>query len=170
MFTKQTFSPDRYKIWSMQSLYHNLPSFDGIGQLAGAKYASRNEVYDESERSLSLELADAYDERCGVISYVRKGSLRGGTVTLNEKLVLDGERLTDFVFLTHREPVPEESGKIALTEGCVLSYPTSLEAKIEEFTPVGLNAKRAWGNETLYRIHLSAKMTEGEFEFKIYHE
>jgi hypothetical protein len=41
-YTKQTFSPDRYKIWSMQSLYHNLPSFDGVGQVNGSQYASKN--------------------------------------------------------------------------------------------------------------------------------
>lgn len=168
-YTKQTFSKDRYKIWSMQSLYHNLPSFDGIGQPNGAKYASKSEVYDKESRSLALELADAYAEECGVISYVRRGSLNGGIVTLNEKIKLNAEKTVDFVFLTHREPKIIESGKIALTEGCVLSYDAALDASIEEFDPVGLNAKQAWGTDTLYRIHILAHITEGELEFKIYH-
>lgn len=166
-YTKQTFSKDRYKIWSMQSLYHNLPSFDGIGQPNGARYASKNEVYDAKNRSLTVELSDAYPEDCGIISYVRQGSLKDGVITINEKIKLKEEKLVDFVFLTHREPKLAENGKIAMTEGCVLNFAPTLDVNIEEFDPVGLNAKGAWGTDMLYRIHLSAHMTEGEIEFCI---
>ena len=58
-YTRQTFSKDRYKIWSMQSLYHNLPSFGGVGQHNGAKFASKNEVYDAEARTLTLDVTDA---------------------------------------------------------------------------------------------------------------
>lgn len=33
-YTKTTFSPERYKIWTMQSQYHNLPSFGGCSREA----------------------------------------------------------------------------------------------------------------------------------------
>ena len=169
-YTKQTFSKDRYKIWSMQSLYHNLPSFDGVGQPNGAKYASKNEIYDKEKRSLSIELADAYADECGVISYTRCGSLNNGVVSLCDKVKLKDEKTVDFVFMTHREPKIVEAGKIALTEGCVLSYAPHLDASIEEFDPVGLNANTAWGTDTFYRIHVTARTADGEFNFSIYHE
>ena len=40
-YTQKTFSPQRYEIWTMQSGWHNLPTFDGVMQLPGADYAAR---------------------------------------------------------------------------------------------------------------------------------
>ena len=37
-YTKKTFSPQRYEIWTMQSAWHNLPSFDGVMQKDGEHY------------------------------------------------------------------------------------------------------------------------------------
>ena len=166
-YTKQTFSPDRYKIWSMQSLYHNLPSFDGVGQPNGERYASKNEKYDEKARSLSLELSDTYDLVCGVVSYVRTGSLNGGKITISERVQLGEEKLIDFMMLTHVEPKLTEDGKVALAEGCMLSYDPMLAVEIEPFDPVGLNAKTAWGTDTLYRLHFKLKADSCSVQFTI---
>lgn len=165
-YTKQTFSKDRYKIWSMQSLYHNLPSFDGIGQPNGAKYASKNEAYDKDKRTLSLELSDAYASECTVNSYVRTGSLNGNLVTINEKIDLKEAKLIDFVFLTHRKP-ELANNKVALTEGCTLSCDSPLDIEIEEFDPVGLNAETAWGTPVLYRIHFKTTTDKCDVTFTI---
>lgn len=37
-YTKKTFSPERYSIWTMQSQYHNLPSFGGCGPKESAAF------------------------------------------------------------------------------------------------------------------------------------
>lgn len=81
-YTKKTFSARRYEIWTMQSQYHNLPSFyDGEQQLMqapGAAFAARVLGCELNERkaSIRMDLADAYpDER--VERYLR-------TVTLNK--------------------------------------------------------------------------------------
>lgn len=166
-YTKQTFSKDRYKIWSMQSLYHNLPSFDGVGQHNGAKYCSKNEVYNKDGRSLTLDITDAYAEECGLISYVRSGSLCGGAVTITENIKLSEERLIDFVFVTHREPHVLDNGRIALTEGCTLEYNAELCPEVEAFDPVGMNTVQAWGTEKLYRIHLKTSANECKASFII---
>lgn len=167
VYTKQTFSKDRYKIWSMQSLYHNLPSFDGIGQVNGSQYTSKNECYHKEERSLTLELSDAYDSDCGVISYIRSGSLKNGKITIKECVSLKDEKLIDFVLLTHAEPRIENAGEIILAEGCVLTYDPILKAEIEPFDPVGLNAKSAWDTETLYRLHFKINTDKCNVEFTI---
>ena len=166
-YTKQTFSADRYKIWSMQSLYHNLPSFDGIGQPNGAKYVSKNEVYDKDARSLTLELVDAYADECGIESYVRTGALRDGVVTISESITLKEEKLIDFTLLTHREPHLIGDTEIALTEGAILEFDSSLTAEIEPFDPVGLNADQAWGTDTLYRLHFRIKTDKCNVTFTI---
>ena len=166
-YTKQTFSADRYKIWSMQSLYHNLPSFDGVGQPNGAKYTSKNEVYDKDNRSLTVELADAYADECAIISYTRTGALRDGIVTLTESIELKEEKLIDFAMLTHREPHFISDTEIALAEGRTLEFAPSLTAEVEPFDPVGLNSPQAWGTDTLYRLHFRIKTDKCNVTFTI---
>ena len=36
-YTRQTFGDERYTIWTMQSLFHNLPEINGTQQAFGAK-------------------------------------------------------------------------------------------------------------------------------------
>jgi hypothetical protein len=151
----------------MQSLYHNLPSFGGVGQHNGKQYASKNEHYDKEERSLTLEMADAYESECGVISYMRSGSLKNGKITIKESVCLDKEKLIDFSLLTLEEPRAIENGKISLAEGCVISYDPILKAEIEPFDPVGLNSKQAWGTETLYRLHFKINAAKCNVTFTI---
>ena len=166
-YTKQTFSADRYKIWSMQSLYHNLPAFDGIGQVNGAQYASRDEIYDKDRRSYTLEIADAYDKACGVKSLVRSASLNGDTVTVSDSFELEDEKTVSFIFVTHIKPEVIERGKIKLNMDSTLSYDEALDAHIEEFDPVGMKTVGSWGTEFLYRIHLTVKAKSGKFTFTV---
>ena len=37
-YTRQTFSKERYSIWTMQSNYHNLPMINGVPEKYGKKY------------------------------------------------------------------------------------------------------------------------------------
>ena len=166
-YTRQTFSKDRYKIWSMQSLYHNVASFGGLGQTNGAQYKATDAVYNKTARTLSLELKEAYAPEVGVESYKRISNLNEGVATVTDKVVLNEEKEIDFIFMTHREPKLENDGKILLTEGCVLNYDTSLTAEIEAFDPVGMDTKTLWGTEVLYRIHLKVTAKECEYTFTV---
>ena len=51
-YTQKTFSPQRYEIWTMQSAWHNLPTFDGVQQLPGAEYYRRS--VSVSEQGITL--------------------------------------------------------------------------------------------------------------------
>ena len=166
-YTRQTFSSQRYELWFMQSGYHNLPSFDGVDEKEGGRFASRDEVFDGAAKSLSLELAGAYPEAAGVISFVRTAALTGDTVTVTDKIKLDGEKKIDMHLMSAVEPVIEADG-IHLTEGRVLTYPTDiLAAEVEEFDPVGMNTKSAWNTEKLWRIHLTATAEEIEYTLTV---
>ena len=37
-YTRQTFSSERYSIWTMQSNYHNLPMVNGVPQQFGSEF------------------------------------------------------------------------------------------------------------------------------------
>jgi len=67
-YTKKTFSPERYDIWTMQSAYHNLPTIDGHQQAPGAAFAARraNASLSDQEAALSLDIAGAWPAEAGV--------------------------------------------------------------------------------------------------------
>ncbi|NED94888.1 hypothetical protein G1H11_06135 [Phytoactinopolyspora alkaliphila] len=61
-YTAQTFSRDRYAIWTMQSSWHNVPEVLGMPQSPGAEFRAREvSVADEDARfRVRLELSAAY--------------------------------------------------------------------------------------------------------------
>ena len=166
-YTKQTFSPDRYKLWFMQSGYHNLPSFDGIDQREGGQYRATEKHFDESERSSVCELRDAYPKEAKIESYVRRTSLCEGVVTVSESIRLAEAKEIDFHLMLASKPELTGEGKIALPEGRRLTYDTSLSVELEEFDPVGMNTVSAWGTDTLYRLHFRINTDKCDIKFII---
>ena len=78
-YTKKTFSPQRYEIWTMQSRYHNLAAFGDVMQKEGKEFCASETRYDlgEDESWIQMELAGAYGHE-GILSYVRKACLKKG--------------------------------------------------------------------------------------------
>lgn len=72
-YCKKTFSPLRYEIWTMQSLWHNVVNFDNAQQLAGAEYCAKNvnTAFDETESTISMSLKAAYDKAARLTEYSR---------------------------------------------------------------------------------------------------
>lgn len=165
-YTRDTFGKNRYTIWTMQSKYHNLAMFGGEGEMQGANYCSTDEVYDAEAKSYSLNIAKAYPASLGVLSYVRSAKLDPGVVTVKDRVELSEEKEMDFIIMSHVKPEQTECG-IALAEGCTLTYSENLDAEIEEFDPVGMDALTKWGSEKLYRIHLRCTAKSGEFSFTV---
>ena len=163
-YTRDTFGPNRYTIWTMQSKYHNLAMFDGVGEMQGPNYKSENEEFDAETKTYSLNIEKAYHASVGVTEYRRTASLAPGVVTVTDKVALAEEKEMDFVFMSHVEP-KLEGDAILLAEGAKLTWTGDLTPEIEEFDPVGMDALTKWGSEKLYRIHLKKKAAEGEFTF-----
>ena len=166
-YTKQTFSADRYKLWFMQSGYHNLPSFGGVDQGAGKKHFSTAKHFCAEERSISCELKYAYPEDAGIESYIRSTSLKDGVVTVSECIALAEKKEIDFHLMLASKPEIVERGVIALAEGRSLSYDTSLNVEIEEIDPVGMDAERHWGTKVLYRLHFRINTDKCNVKFTI---
>ncbi|MDL5351722.1 heparinase II/III-family protein [Microbacterium sp. zg-YB36] len=61
-YTAQTFGPDRYAIWTMQSSWHNVPEIAGAPQAVGAEHAASDVAVDIAPHTsrLQLELSGAY--------------------------------------------------------------------------------------------------------------
>ena len=166
-YTKQTFSSDRYKLWFMQSGYHNLPSFDGIDQKDGVRFAATDKQFSEEERSISSELKYAYPAEAGIESYVRRIALTGGIVTVDESITLAEVKEIDFHLMLAKKPAILKDGVISLPEGRTLIYDPSLKAEIEEFDPIGMDTQSSWGTEVLYRLHFKINTNKCNVKFTI---
>lgn len=92
-YTRQTFSPDRYAIWTMQSAWHNVPSVAGVDQPASRAAAAQDVRADVggSATSLDLDLADAYPGS-GATSWRRTARLdrESGRVTVRDTWAVGG--------------------------------------------------------------------------------
>ncbi len=69
-YTKQTFSKDRYKIWTMQSAWHNLPvinSYEQIGEYSeGGGAHNKADTFVLNGKTTEICFAKAYPENAGI--------------------------------------------------------------------------------------------------------
>lgn len=154
-YTKKTFSPERYDIWTMQSCYHNLPTFfDGnkrILQQAGADYKASDIQWTlgELECSISMDIKDAYPSPL-ISSYTRRAVLKKGTgITIEDHY--EGALPSPVLSLMfYEEPVIEGNTVFIGNLGkAVITGALSIEK--EEIPIRDQRLKTAW-NHQLYRL------------------
>ena len=68
-YTRQTFSSERYSIWTMQSDYHNLPMINGVSEKYGKNYKATQ--VKAGKNSFSANIATAYPEEAQVKRWIR---------------------------------------------------------------------------------------------------
>ena len=82
-YTRQTFSSERYTIWTMQSGYHNLPTVNGVDQQDGWKFRADSFFAEEGQTTASI--AQAYPEASGLRAFTRTLSLDNDSLTLTDR-------------------------------------------------------------------------------------
>ena len=111
-YSRKTFSPDRYDIWTMQSGYHNLPTISGLDQMAGDQYRATRVECDlqDDEKSISMYIEKAYplSDKLKDVTYLRRISLCASaeTFTLTDTTNCDDVILN---FITYEPPENEGS-------------------------------------------------------------
>jgi hypothetical protein len=182
-YTRKTFSPQRYEIWTMQSAYHSLPTIDGIQQAPGRGFRSRNvriRTVDE-QAEFSLDIAGAYPVDAGLHSWIRHVSLeRGKAVRLVDsyELIREAHNITlslmtvCAVDLSCRGLVglgvrilPD--GRTAGT-GSIRYDGDRLSVTVEEVPIYDLRMRPVWG-ASVYRLLFTDRSpgNKGQWEFKI---
>lgn len=151
-YCKDTFSSKRYTLWTMRSLYHNLPEINGYEQLPGKQYHAK--VLECENGKLVLDLKNAYPEETGIKSYIRSVSLDDTCFVCTDNISLNKPGMISFSLICAEEPENIEPGEINLRNADVsvkydkdLTYSTdiiNLESKL----------KNEWHTETLTRIRL----------------
>lgn len=156
-YTKKTFSPQRYEIWTMQSDYHNLPTINGLMQLNGAEYKATDvsHSFNEVGGSISMDIAKAYPAEALIEAYNRSISLTNNGLKLN-----DSWRFTDLKihpvilnFITYEKPV-QKDGTLLIGELGKITPPADSSIQLEELTVTDPRLMQCW-KHSLYRIRIS---------------
>ncbi|MEI8099070.1 MAG: heparinase II/III family protein [Sediminibacterium sp.] len=161
-YTRQTFSNERYSIWSMQSNYHNLPMINGLPQQFGAEYKAKNVVFDSLKHIFSLDMAGAYSKDVLVDTWNRKYELvsDNGLIITDQFELKDLKDANQINFMTWGKPNLSTDGSVIIekeSKAIVLKYnPTDFIASYDVIPQTDPRLSNVWGKE-LYRLKLVAK-------------
>lgn len=162
-YRKETFdNSTRYKIWSMQSGYHNLPQINGTDQMQGRQFAASDVRADIGRRSVvfRLDLAKAYPEAAKVRKWIRTVDFtRNKRISVTEEYQLS-ERTGESTLMFMSKVKPEiKDGVVEYTvngKTYGLYYDTKdLEASYEKLRLEDKKFVDMWGE--LYRLKLRIK-------------
>ena len=151
-YTSATFSADRYKLWTMQSAYHNLPKINGIDQHEGEIYRATCVKYHP--KSLAMDIAPAYPASAQVMSWQRKVELKAGeTVVVTEDYRLsEWKEPQRIMLMTPILPTIARSGVLQLGKYRLLYPSQQVVITIEDVSErMDSLLKSVWGPH-LYRI------------------
>lgn len=170
-YTRQTFSSERYSIWTMQSNYHNLPLINGVPQRYGKNYKATD--VKASKNNFSANIASAYPKEANVKTWTRSYRLDGKQVRINDSFELTETTAPNIVnFMTWGEIDTATAGKVGIHVEDV-NAELAYDAKRFELTvePVKLTDPKlsnVWG-EQIYRLSFKAKeqTKKGNYSFTI---
>jgi hypothetical protein len=150
-YTAKTFSPKRYEIWTMQSAFHNLPTFEGVMQQDGEAFAARDVSVDlaDGQASMSMEIAGAYPPEAGLRSYRRTVRLvKGSHVEIHD--IHEGDRPAELSLMFGQEPQIED-GLIRLHGVGALAIEGGGAPRVETIAIDDARLRGSWP-ETIYRV------------------
>jgi hypothetical protein len=150
-YTARTFSSERYDIWTMQSGFHNLPTFEGVQQQAGAEFATQDvkvELGDEVS-SIGMDIAGAYPETAGLSSYRRAVRLiKGEGVEIVDSY--SGDRQAELSLITSEQPTVFD-GPIGVGDLGQIILSGGGQLRVEEIAISDPRLRQAWP-ERIFRI------------------
>lgn len=162
-YTRQTFGPERYSIWTMQSGYHNLPTINGADQKNGKEFAARNQQYKATSKSVSYQtdIAGAYPSEANVKSWIRNYTLkRGKDFTITDRWELSSfQKESALNLMTCCEVEIDHNKDIILTSEAgkfkLLYDKKLLSPQIENIELTDAKLSRAWNSKKLTRIRFT---------------
>lgn len=169
-YTKKTFSPQRYEIWTMQSAYHNLPTINGIMQSDGEAYKASDLSYFFSEKlsEIKMDISAAYPKESGIEKYQRKASLiKGDKIIIKDTFSFIDKTASNSVilsFMVYEQPYLHSIDEFVSIKigslGCMKIKGGTLQS-IEEIPITDSRLQTAWSHP-IYRILIQAKIPEIE--------
>ncbi|HEX3021367.1 MAG TPA: heparinase II/III family protein [Lachnospiraceae bacterium] len=164
-YTKKTFSPKRYEIWTMQSAYHNLPTVSGMMQLPGPDYKATDVKVsmEEMSSSISMDIASAYPKEAGLQSYNRTALLdKGNCITIKDHFFFNTQSEGNVVLslMTYEKPTIKDKVVTIGDLGCA-KINGDVTCAVEEIPITDQRLKTAW-EHSLYRVLVQVYSNEIE--------
>ena len=171
VYTKKTFSDQRYEIWTMQSGWHNTAVINGCDQKNGRQYAASGVAYadDGAVMRLALDMQAAYGPEAKAEKYRRAFTFDRAQGVI---AVRDSVKLTECacpVKLPLLCAVKPEIGEgEAMMGGLHLRFdPAQFTASAEEKPLEDARLESGWGRTSLWRLTLTRTTCRAEDEWVI---
>lgn len=160
-YTRQTFSSERYTIWTMQSNYHNLPMINGVPQKYGRRYKA-TEV-KATKNSFSANIATAYPDEAGVKKWIRSYTMKSDALMISDRFELNEIKKENVINFLSWGDIIIKDGVIEISVNGVkgtLKYDTKMfKVKKECVKLTDKKLSSVWGAE-VYRLSFIAKEKE----------
>lgn len=164
-YSRKTFSAQRYEIWTMQSLYHNVVNFGEVMQLAGRRYAARvgDVELKEDSTHIEMELANCYPEGT-VTSYVRTVDfVKNEAIRVSDVCAPDSEDAV-LTLMSVAKPEVQDAKHIKIADA-ELSFEHAGEIKVEDIALSDEKLIGEWGQD-VYRILIPLEKGHVDFVVK----
>lgn len=166
-YRRETFSADRYTIWTMQSQYHTLPTINGVMQKNGRDFHAEDVSFSAGKNSVkfSLDIADAYPEEAAVKYWKRSIDFRRGkSITVTEEYGLNevkGDLFLSFMTPCNVKTMENEiiltSAEAGQTFNIRIDFDSrQIKAESDEIKIDDRRLNRIWGNH-LNRVRMVMK-------------
>lgn len=189
-YVKDTFGSNRYKLWNNQSDWHSVPVINGMSQLNGREFASKNVSCDLDGACFAADIAGAYPPDAACISWNRKWILTDSELVLIDTYALSKRKTPDVENFIIRGDIylPGDSTpdgyKVAKGEIAIRAYSYTKKSKVDlrmtypkdmkpSVTVQDLSTdkriQRSWG-EDLKRVSFTSKSKaplKGQYEFRV---
>lgn len=174
-YRAQTFGPNRYDIWTMQSGYHNLPTINDVMQRDGRQFAAREVSYraDDAAAEISMDIAAAYPREALCKSWKRSFRfVRSRQIEITDTYALESVKQPLVLnLMTGCEVDLSTPGRLVLTNSkqgtLVVAFDASaLKPQVELIEVTDARLKPVWG-EKVHRVQLIAEKPASNGTFTI---
>ena len=107
VYTRKTFSSERYTIWNTRSMYHNVPMIGENGEQGADAYAGN--VLAADERAVTIDLTGAYPSSAGA-AHIQRTMAFSDDILLKEEAALNENREVSYVLMSYVQPEPGRDG------------------------------------------------------------
>lgn len=170
-YTRQTFSRERYTIWTMQSDYHNLPMINGVSEKNGKKFKA-TEV-KAARNSFSVNIATAYPKEAKVRKWTRSYKIKGVQAQISDAFELEETVAPNVIrFMTWGEVESSAKGKVDIhvngVKAQLLYDADEFELAVEPKELTDPRLSNVWG-KSIYRLSFKARhqVSKGKYTFTV---
>lgn len=158
-YTRQTFSSERYSIWTMQSNYHNVPMINGVPQEHGFNFRAADAK--STPTTFSVDISKAYPEAAAVKKWVRAYKMDKNVLTVTDSFTLsEAKEPNQINFMTWGDVDLSVPGIVTVEVSgrkMELKYDkNAFSAGLETIELSDNKLSSVWGHE-IYRVSLKAK-------------